>query len=82
MQIEIKIDENCKEPKIIVLADKITEEISEIIKKLSEEQTKTIYLRNYVQQLKVASKKRPQRHYRPWGRCYIRLRCNNLACVL
>ena len=42
MQIEIKIDENCKEPKIIVVADKITKEISEIIKKLSEEQTKTI----------------------------------------
>ena len=42
MQIEIKIDENCKEPKIIVVADKITEEISEIIKKLSEEQTKTL----------------------------------------
>ena len=42
MQIEIKIDENCKEPKIIVVADKITEEISEIIRKLSEEQTKTI----------------------------------------
>ena len=37
MQIEIKIDENCKEPKIIVVADKITEEISEIIKKLSED---------------------------------------------
>lgn len=42
MQIEIKIDENCKEPKIIVVTDKMTEEISEIIKKLSEEQTKTI----------------------------------------
>lgn len=42
MQIEIKIDENCKEPKIIVATDKMTEEISEIIKKLSEEQTKTI----------------------------------------
>ena len=44
MQIEIKIDENCKEPKIIVVADKITEEISEMIKKLSEEQTKTIVM--------------------------------------
>ena len=42
MQIEIKIDENCKEPKIIVVTDKMTEEISEIIKKLAEEQTKTI----------------------------------------
>lgn len=42
MQIEIKIDENCKEPKVIVVTDKITEEISEIIKRLSEEQTKTL----------------------------------------
>ena len=38
MQIEIKIDESCKEPKIIVVADKITAEINGIIKRLSEEQ--------------------------------------------
>lgn len=42
MQIEIKIDENCKEPKIIVVTDKVTEDIGEIIKRLAEEQTKTI----------------------------------------
>lgn len=42
MQIEIKIDETCKEPKIIVTTDKMTEEVSEIVKKLSEEQAKTI----------------------------------------
>lgn len=38
MQIEIKIDESCKEPKIIVVTDRMTEEINEIIKKLSDEQ--------------------------------------------
>lgn len=42
MQIEIKIDEQCKEPKIIVITDKITEEVSEILKKLSEEREQTI----------------------------------------
>lgn len=36
MQIEIKIDENCKEPKIIVLTDKMTDEINDIVKKLSD----------------------------------------------
>ena len=32
MQIEIKIDENCKEPKIIVMTDKMTDEVNAIIK--------------------------------------------------
>ena len=42
MQIEIKIDEDCKEPKIIVVTDKMTEEINEVIKKLSEQQPQII----------------------------------------
>ena len=37
MQVEIKIDPSCKEPKIIVLTDKITDEISLLVKKISEE---------------------------------------------
>ena len=37
MQIEVKIDENCKEPKIIVLTDRLTDEINGIIKSLSYE---------------------------------------------
>jgi len=37
MQIEIKIDSLCKEPKLILLTDKITIEIQEIIKRLSDE---------------------------------------------
>ncbi len=36
MQIEIKIDENCKEPKIIVVADKVSEELNALIKRLSD----------------------------------------------
>lgn len=42
MQIEIKIDENCKETKIIVVTDKMTEEINEIIKRISSEQKQMI----------------------------------------
>ena len=42
MQVEIQIDEKCEKPKIIVITNKITEEISEIVKRLSEEQTKAI----------------------------------------
>lgn len=37
MQIELKIDSSCKEPKIIVMTDKITEEINQLLKKLSSE---------------------------------------------
>ena len=43
MQIEIKLDENCKEPKIIVVTNKMTDEINEIMKRLSDEQPKMIY---------------------------------------
>ena len=42
MQIDIKIDENCTEPKIIVVTDKMTDEINSIMKKLSDEQPKMI----------------------------------------
>lgn len=37
MQVEIKIDVNCKETKIIIVSSKMTEEINQIVKKLSED---------------------------------------------
>ena len=37
MKIEIKIDENCDAPKVIVVTDRVTEEINEIVKRLSGE---------------------------------------------
>ncbi len=37
MQIEIKIDQSCTEPKVIVLTDRMTDEINAIVRKLSEE---------------------------------------------
>lgn len=42
MQIEIKMDENCKEPKIIVVTDKMTDEINFILKRLSDEHPRMI----------------------------------------
>lgn len=42
MEIEIKIDSSCKEPKIIVLTDVLTEEVKEILKKLSEDPIRMI----------------------------------------
>ena len=37
MQIEIKVDNSCKETKIIVVTDKITDEINTLVKKLAED---------------------------------------------
>lgn len=42
MQIEIRIDNAYKEPKIIVMTDSMTEEINGIVKKLSENVPKII----------------------------------------
>jgi DNA-binding LytR/AlgR family response regulator len=36
MQIEIKIDNSCTEPKIIVVTDKMTEHINNIVKRITE----------------------------------------------
>ena len=35
MQVEVKIDSTCKEPKIIVVADQMTDEISALVRRLS-----------------------------------------------
>lgn len=37
MQVEIKIDNTCKEPRIIVVTDQLTDEIQTLIRRLSEE---------------------------------------------
>lgn len=37
MQIEIKIDSSCTEPRIVVVTDRMTDEVKEVVKKLSEE---------------------------------------------
>lgn len=36
MKIEIKIDESCSEPRVVVVTDRVTDEINGIVKKLSE----------------------------------------------
>ena len=42
MKIEVRIDEKCKEPKIVVMTDKMTDEINALVKRLSEEQPQVI----------------------------------------
>lgn len=42
MQIEIKMDENYREPKIIIMTDKMTDEVNDIVKKLSVEEPQLI----------------------------------------
>lgn len=42
MQIEISIDAAYKIPKVIIKADRVTDEINEVIKKLSEDSPKVI----------------------------------------
>lgn len=42
MQIEIQIDETCREPKVLILTDKITDEVNELLKKLSAAQPQAI----------------------------------------
>lgn len=42
MQVEIKIDDSCSEPKVIILTDSVTEEINELVQKLSENNSRII----------------------------------------
>lgn len=42
MQIEIKTDSSCKEPKVIIVTDAVTEEVQAILKKLSEDSPQII----------------------------------------
>lgn len=37
MQIEIKIDSECREPKVIVVTDRMTDEVQELVRRMSEE---------------------------------------------
>lgn len=37
MKIEVKIDENCSETKVIIIAEKMTDEVSALMRRLSEE---------------------------------------------
>lgn len=42
MKIEIKIDEECTETRIVIVTSKVTEEVNEIVKRLSSEQPQMI----------------------------------------
>lgn len=42
MQIEIKIDSGFKEPKAVIFTDKVTDEITELVRQLSDERSSII----------------------------------------
>lgn len=42
MEIEVKIDETRSEPKVIILTDRITDRVSEIMRRLAEEEPRLI----------------------------------------
>lgn len=42
MQIEIKIDSEFKEPKAVIFTDKVTDEITELVRQLSDERSSII----------------------------------------
>ena len=42
MKIEIKIDESCIEPKIVIVTDRVTDQINEMVKKLSVEPSEVL----------------------------------------
>ena len=42
MKIELKLDANCTETKVIIVADKMTNEISELMRRLAEEKAHLI----------------------------------------
>lgn len=42
MDVEVKLDESCKNPHIIILTDRITDEITELVQRLSDTTPKII----------------------------------------
>lgn len=42
MDVEIKLDKSCAQPHIIILTDKITDEITELVQRLSDDSPKVI----------------------------------------
>ena len=36
MQIEVRIDSGCKEPKVVIHTDRMTDEIQELVRRLSD----------------------------------------------
>lgn len=42
MQVEVKIDDSCSEPKVMILTASITEEVKNLVQKLSENNPRII----------------------------------------
>lgn len=69
MKVEVKIDSDYKEPKVIVLTDKLTEEINELVQKISQKAPHVIAgFRNDV--LKILEPQQIYRIYAHAGKVY------------
>lgn len=42
MKIEIKVDADCKEPKVVVYTDKVTDEVQDLVRRLSQDLPRVI----------------------------------------
>ena len=42
MKIEIKVDVDCKEPKVVVYTDKVTDEVQDLVRRLSQDLPRVI----------------------------------------
>lgn len=72
MQVEIQLDEACREPKIIIVTDKMTKEVSQLAQSLSE--TKSAVLAGFQgDTLKILEQSELIRVYASAGRVYAKL---------
>lgn len=69
MQIEIKIDSSCTEPKIVVVTDKMTDQVNNLVKRLSEE-TPQVLTGFREEQVVILNQKSIIRIYASTGKVY------------
>lgn len=69
MQVEIKIDETCKETKVIVVSDKMSEEVTGLVKKLSDA-TPQVILGFYEDSAEIINQAEIYRAYASQGKVY------------
>ena len=71
MKIEIKLDENAREPRVIIVTDKVDEKVQELMKRLSEEAPRVI-AGFQGDQVRLLSQEEIIRIYASGGKVYAR----------
>ena len=69
MQVEIKIEKTCKEKKVIVVSDKMSEEVTGIVKKLYDT-TPQVILGFYEDSAEIINQAEIYRAYASQGKVY------------